>query len=216
MIPRSNTRFWDSTRGRIVLLLRRQNRTVQELADALGVTNNAVRAQLTALERDRIVRQSGTRPGIRKPKILYDLTAEADQLFPKVYGPLLCHLLEVLKDEIAPKKLGGIVRTVGRRMALDHRATSLVDRQHDPAAQAVAVLRDLGGLCESSSELKEGNGKVAIHCSDCPLALIVVDHPEICVLVETLLSEVLGAPVRQRCETQPSPRCRFEIDGAAE
>jgi predicted ArsR family transcriptional regulator len=212
VIPRSNKRFWNSTRGRIVLLLRRESQTVQELAEALGITDNAVRAQLVALERDGLVRQSGARPGTRKPKLVYELTPEADQLFPKVYGPLLCHFLDVLKDDIASKKLNEIVRTVGRRMALDYRPASRSNRPRERAEQAVAVLRELGGMCESISESKERNGRATIQCTDCPLAMIVVDHPEVCMLVETLLSEALGAPVRQRCQAEPSPRCRFEID----
>src|SRR5947208_14431915 len=117
MLPRLDERFWSSTRGRIILLFRRGSRTVNELAEALGRTDNAVRSHLTALERDGLVRQSGSRPGTRKPNITYDLTPEAEQLFPKAYGPILLHLLSVLKERIGPKKLDGIVREVGHRLA---------------------------------------------------------------------------------------------------
>src|SRR3954468_4365438 len=91
---RGDKRFWASTRGRIILLLRRGSRTVNELAGELRLTNNAVRTHLTALGRDGLVHASGMRPGLRKPHINYDLTAEADHLFSKVYGPLLHHLVE--------------------------------------------------------------------------------------------------------------------------
>ena len=52
-------RFFDSTRGRVVNLLRGKSGTVIELAEALGLTDNAVRAHLLSLERDGLVRQSG-------------------------------------------------------------------------------------------------------------------------------------------------------------
>ena len=42
---RWNERFLASTRGRIVGLLRRGSRTVNELADEVGLTDNAVRAR---------------------------------------------------------------------------------------------------------------------------------------------------------------------------
>src|SRR5439155_2153803 len=103
MLPSRDERFWASTRGRIVSLLRRESRTVNELAEALALTDNAVRAQLTALERDGLVRQSGTRPGRRKPNVTYDLTAKAEHLFPKVYGLILRHLLDVLSVRFSPK-----------------------------------------------------------------------------------------------------------------
>src|SRR4051795_11570127 len=86
-------RFLTSTRGRIVTLLRRGPRTVNELAEALGLTDNAVRAHLATLERDELVEQAGCRPGSRKPNVVYHLTAGAGQLFPKPYGPVLRELL---------------------------------------------------------------------------------------------------------------------------
>src|SRR5215471_5815189 len=58
-----NLRFFTSTRGKIVTLLRRESQTVEELARALDLTDNAVRAHLMVLERDGLVRQRGSRRG---------------------------------------------------------------------------------------------------------------------------------------------------------
>jgi len=52
-------RFFESTRGQIVTILRGSPATVDELARKLELTDNAVRAHLLTLERDGIVRQSG-------------------------------------------------------------------------------------------------------------------------------------------------------------
>src|SRR5215217_4275895 len=98
-------RFWASTRGRIILLLRRASRTVNELAAELALTDNAVRTQLTALGRDGLVQTSGSRPGTRKPNITYSLTQEAEHLFPKVYGPILHHLLDELAGRLSAEGL---------------------------------------------------------------------------------------------------------------
>src|SRR5438105_192220 len=51
-------RFWESTRGRIILLLRGGSRTVSELAATLSLTESAVRTQLDRLARDGFVRSS--------------------------------------------------------------------------------------------------------------------------------------------------------------
>src|SRR5881398_826577 len=48
-------RFFESTRGRIVLLLRASEKTVNDLAAHLQLTDNAVRAHLLSLERDGLV-----------------------------------------------------------------------------------------------------------------------------------------------------------------
>ena len=69
---------------------------MNDLARALGVTDNAVRANLARLERDGLVRQAGSRPSFRKPETVYDITPAAEGLFAKAYAPLLKVLLDVL------------------------------------------------------------------------------------------------------------------------
>ena len=71
-------RFFESTRGHIVALLRGSTKTVDELSKLLELTDNAVRAHLATLERDGLVRQTGTRRGLRKPHYQYSLTPEAE------------------------------------------------------------------------------------------------------------------------------------------
>src|SRR5947209_6909672 len=99
MVPvERNPRFFASTRGKMILLLRRASRTVEELAEALELTDNAVRAQLALLERDGLVQQRGSRRGSSKPAAVYEITPAAEDLFPKAYGPVLRQLLETLNE----------------------------------------------------------------------------------------------------------------------
>jgi predicted ArsR family transcriptional regulator len=161
--------FLQSTRGRIILLLRAGSRTVNDLAAALGLTDNAVRTHLTALERDGLVRPSGTRPGTRRPTITYARTPEAGRLFPKVYGPLLRHLLDELAERLPAKKLDDTARAVGHRLAEECRAAVRADTLSDRVTQAVALLGEWGGFCTPERQ----DGKVILRCPDCPLALVV-------------------------------------------
>jgi predicted ArsR family transcriptional regulator len=103
-------RFFANTHGQIITLLRRSNRTVDELAQALDLTDNAVRAHLATLERDGLVQQRGVRRGSGKPASVYDLTVEADQLFPKAYGPVLQQVLEVLSERMAVDEVETLLR----------------------------------------------------------------------------------------------------------
>src|SRR5215212_6634186 len=110
-------RFFESTRGRIVTILRGSACTVEELAGRLHLTDNAVRAHLATLERDGLVRQSGLRRGPRKPHFTYALTAAADRLFPKAYDALLNQLILVLKSRLSPGEIEEVLREVGRGVA---------------------------------------------------------------------------------------------------
>src|SRR5947209_3928354 len=69
MPTRLDRRFFATTRGRIVALLRGAAGTVDELAQTLGVTGNAVRAHLSTLERDGLVEPRGLRRGVSKPAV---------------------------------------------------------------------------------------------------------------------------------------------------
>jgi predicted ArsR family transcriptional regulator len=204
MATRWNERFFASTRGQVVLLLRQGHATVEDLAGALGLTDNAVRAHLTALERDGLAVQRGQRQGIGKPAYTYALTGEAEGLFPKAYGAVLHLLLDVLGASLSPQALDSAMREVGRRLAAEQpRPTGNLRTRADGA---VALLSELGGL----ATLEEENGELVIQGRSCPLAAAVNGHPETCLLAEALLAEVIGAPVRQTCDPE-IPRCRFEI-----
>lgn len=202
-------KFFESTRGRIVTLLRRSGRTVEELARALGLTDNGVRSHLAILERDGIVRQRGTVSrgggGGGKPAYVYELTPEAEALFPKAYGPVLRQLLNVMVEHLGSEETEALLRTVGRRIA-DER-TVPADGLSTRLEGAVGVLNELGGL----AELEERDGTFVIRGYSCPLTGVVPGHPEVCRLAEALLTELAGVPVHEHCDRSENPRCCFEV-----
>jgi predicted ArsR family transcriptional regulator len=200
-----NQRFFASTRGRIVALLRRASRTVDELAQALDLTDNAVRAHLATLERDGIVHQRGERRGSGKPAFVYDLTPNAEYLFPKAYGPILHQLLDILNEKMSSEELEEVLRTVGRRIAAQRKIPpgSLEARLE----AAVEVLNELGGM----AELEQKDGVYFIRGYSCPLAAAVPGHPQVCRLAETLVAELVGVPVQERCERGETLHCCFVV-----
>ena len=91
-------RMLSTTRGRVLALLRWGPRTVNDLARSLELTDNAVRLHLSALERDGLVEQEGVRRGIGKPAHVFQLTSEAESLFPKAYATLLGEVLGMVSE----------------------------------------------------------------------------------------------------------------------
>jgi DeoR family suf operon transcriptional repressor len=204
-------RFFQSTRGRIVTLLRRSNRTVEDLARALDLTDNGVRAHLAVLERDGIVVQRGSlrrTSGGGKPAYVYELTQEGEDLFPKAYEPTLGRLLDVLSERLGLEESEALLRSVGRRLAEEH--STRADGAHARLETAVEVLNELGGL----AELEERDGALVIRGYSCPLAGVTPDHPEVCRMAEALVAEVAGVSVQEHCERGERPRCCFEVASA--
>ncbi|HEX7337183.1 MAG TPA: helix-turn-helix domain-containing protein [Gemmatimonadales bacterium] len=203
-------RFNESTRGRVIALLRRGTRTVDEMANALGITDNAVRAQLAALERDGLVRQHGLRRGAGKPSFSYALAPEFEPLLSSAYIPLLVRLLRALNERLSQAEIAQLLRSVGRRWAAELRAPPGDVRARTVAASA--LLNELGGV----TEVEEHEGRPVIRGYSCPLNLAVKENPRMCLALETLLSELIGKPVRECCERDgEKARCCFEVGAEA-
>ena len=202
-------RFFATTRGQLLQQLRRRASTVDELAQTLGLTDNAIRAQLALLERDGLVCEAGLRrtSGSRKPSQVYRLTGDADRLFPKPYDYVLRQLLAVLGERLGRADVEAAVREVGRRIAEEVGPASATGDTRARLEVAADALNELGGL----AEVVEDGERLSIRAPGCPLAAVVTDRGEVCPLTETFISTVSGLSVCEHCERGPTPRCRFDV-----
>ena len=201
-------RLLKSTRGQILALLRTGNRTVNELAAILNLTDNAVRAHLVSLERDGLAQQHGTRAGRRKPHAAYGLSSEAEHIFPKAYGLLLNHFVTVISNRLTPRTLRATLHEVGAAVAADHLGRFKGRSRRERIKAALDLLNDLGG----SAKFEESKGKQFIYGRNgCPLAAVTATHPQACLIVESLLSKVIGVSAKKCCEYGDTPRCCFEL-----
>src|SRR5687767_5242317 len=92
------------TRRKIIALLRGGERTVSEMAKEVGLSDNAIRSHLEALERQGLVRRSGIRHGRRKPHNTYLLTQAARKIFFEACEPLLNELFAALSSRLTEQK----------------------------------------------------------------------------------------------------------------
>lgn len=198
--------FGESTRGRVVALLRRGECSVEELAQLLGLTDNAVRAQLAQLERDGVVRAAGIRRdgAVGKPATLYAVRRDTSALFSSAYAPLLSSLLIELGERVPPRQLERMLRAAGRRLApvLSDTATF-----HERARAGAGLLTELG----ADADLVQTREGYEIRGHGCVVADAVASCPATCRAIESLLSEVTHTRVRERCDRANEPRCRFFI-----
>ncbi len=198
-------RLLASTRGRVISLLRTGPRTVNELADSVGLTDNAVRTHLAALERDGLVEQEGVRRALGKPAYVYRLTSAAESLFPKAYATILNSVLGRLREERGSAGLEEFLRLIGHEAGEIARDRSDTLRARVDAA--VALLGQLGGLAEVDEEADA----FVIRGFSCPLGAVVGSNPEACALAEQLIEGAVGSEVRECCDRSATPRCSFRV-----
>jgi DeoR family transcriptional regulator, suf operon transcriptional repressor len=212
MAARLRKQLLDTTRGRIVTLLRGGGLTADDIASELGLTRSAVRVQTTAMERDGVVIRVGKRPGTTRPSHVFELTPEVEQLLSNAYIPLLMHLVGEFADALPARQVDTLLRRAGQRFGKElsggKRLTgSLADR----VEMASAMMNEqLGALTHV-----ERNGSYVIHGTGCPLSALTGKHPRVCLAMESLVAEIVGAPVHECCDRTDRPRCCFDIRSSA-
>lgn len=171
--------------------------TVDELARAVELTENGVRAHLATLERDGMIRPRGVRrgEGAGKPATLYEIHPDAETALSRAYAPVLVALLDELADRIPEDQRDAIMSDVGRRLALAVQIPRPADLEGRVRA-AAAVMDSLGG----ETQVARRGDALAIRGCGRLLSVATARRPEVCRPVQTLLTELIGAPVRERCD----------------
>ena len=193
------------TRDRIVRHLMKHQSTIESLATRLGVTENAVRAQIALLQRDGIVEIQGEVKGTRRPAAVYGIRPGAEIHFSRAYPIFLSQLTHVLAHKLSQKEFKTVMRELGQRLA-----SSVPRPSGDPRDRIAGALKFLKML-GSVTEVTEGKGKIIISSYGCPIAEAVNADVRSCIAMEALLQDLTGLPVAERCDHGEHPSCRFEI-----
>jgi predicted ArsR family transcriptional regulator len=205
-VPESNPTKVGDNRGRLLALLCARDSTTAELAEELGISPNGARGHLDRLEEEGLVEHRVVRRGVGKPAHVYRLTDRGSMRMSHAYLPLLSGLLTAADEEEGGA--GGaeeLLRRAGRALVRGHSRPqgSLRNR----AEGAVALLAQMGG----TGRLLDDGEHLWIEGGCCPLGALVVRHPLTCKAVEAMLSDYIGAPVREQCSKDDPPACRLVV-----
>ena len=192
-------------RSRIIQLLLLGQKTIEQMAETLGVTRNAIRAQLALLLREGLVEIKGEVKGSRRPAGVYGIRAGADVGSSKAYSVVLSQLVRVLADQMPLRHFESIMKNVGHSMATAVSRPAGSGRER--VAGALKVLRSLGSEAMVSDEGKT----IVIKSNGCPISRVVETNKRSCVVMQSFLAGFTGLPVTECCDHGERPNCRFEI-----
>lgn len=200
-----------SARQQVVEALRkREAATVQELAEAVGVTPMSVRYHLHGLEAAGIVARAGqARLGqVGRPRHLYALALREGSAARLDYRSLLAALLEEARALLGDREfLPWLLSAASRRAA--SLAKGLADAPLERRLrEAAAYLSRQGYLVQ----WHKGEGGLVLHCYNCPYHPLPQTYPALCQMDATFISALLGRPV-ERVEAIPrlDGRCTFRL-----
>jgi predicted ArsR family transcriptional regulator len=202
----------DTSRGRIVTLLRNGGLTVDDIASNLNLTANAVRAQISGMERDGVVQRVGLRPRTTRPSHVFALTPEVEQLLSQAYVPFLTQIVRVFSNALPTEDVDRLMRKLGKEWATELRMDASSGNLRDRVSAASDLLNnELGAVTHV-----ERNGGYVIRGVGCPLAALTGKHPAVCLAMESLLTEIIGVSIHECCDRAERPKCCFEITAVHE
>lgn len=197
----------------LVALKKAQPMTAHELGEQFGLTANALRRHLKALEEDGLVHFDREVRGIGAPVYTYSLTTAGETLFPRQYMSALSTALDALSKWGGREAVSAVLDTEWQRLADE--ALPVVDAL--PVEERVALVAELltskGYMAEAVIVKEEGKEPVStLRIHNCALGEIATRFPDACVVEAQFLERVLGAQVvRGAHRIDGCGRCEYGV-----
>lgn len=198
-----------STRDQILLtLLTYPRSTINELAQAVGINSISVRHHLNSLQVDGLVTTEEERHGVGRPRLVYILTESGVERFPTNYLRFTNRLIDLIKSKLPDQTTTMLFSQMGSNLAASYtqRAKSLPMEQRIEIA--IEALTKEGFIVDWEKK----DDQFFIHEISCPYYHIGQSHPEICIMDQTLIANILAVPVeRLRCLLDGESQCTYVL-----
>jgi DeoR family suf operon transcriptional repressor len=178
----------------LVALRKAQPLTAQALGERFGLTANALRRHLKALEEDGLVRHARDVRGVGAPSFAYSLTAAGEALFPQRAVAVLARALETLRREQGSAAVAGVLEGDWHRLA-DEAAPVLGALPPGERLALVAELLTAEGYMAEVVPAASGEPGATLRIHNCAMRGIAEQFPEACEVEAAYLARLVGAPV---------------------
>ena len=200
-----------STRDNVLrTLLTRQRCTINELAEAVGINPISVRHHVTKLEAEGFVTSEEERHGVGRPRRVYFLTETGMEQFPTRYLRLTVRLLEQLKETLPEPMVDKLFAQVANDLVADY--TSDLELEGVPMEERLNIVQDLLKGEGFTMEWERQEDGYHIREVNCPYYHVGQNHPEVCAVDQTLISNMLDVPVEKvKCILDGDTYCTYIV-----
>ncbi|HET7182972.1 MAG TPA: ArsR family transcriptional regulator [Candidatus Limnocylindrales bacterium] len=183
--------------------------TPDGLAAALGASRTGILQQLYALEEAGLVSHAAEKHGVGRPRHVYDVTADAQGLFPTDYGGFASGLVKAI-EAVGGADLVEQVFAARRRQIGDRTRRHMAERLPDDAPLAdrvrvLAQLQDEAGYLADALVAEDGTLRLREH--NCAIDKIARRTSAPCDAELALFQEVLCADVVRESHIASGDRC---------
>jgi DeoR family transcriptional regulator, suf operon transcriptional repressor len=197
----------------LVALKKAQPLTAHELGTRFGLTANALRRHLKALQEDGLVRFQREVRGVGAPVYTFSLTAAGEALFPRGYVSVLARALDAIREQGGDGAVHEVLESEWRELA-DEAGPVL---EGLPLAERVPLVAELltskGYMAEALEVSAPGGPAVlTLRIHNCAIREIAERFPEACSAEAKFVERLLGVPlVRGAHRLQGCGRCDYGV-----
>lgn len=172
--------------------------SVAGLVRTLGVTANAVREHLAALEHDGFVTYEAAPAPRGRPQHLYRLTESGREAFPRRYPELAQSLISEMGEVLGEAQMRKAMRRIGARTA------GTLGEIPVTVEETAKVMKQLG------YEASARKGRDEIVAMNCVFHRLAERFPAVCEFDLAFMEAATGRPVEHReCMVRGGTCCRF-------
>lgn len=209
-------------RKRVLEILKeRGEATVAELAEALEMAPVSVRHHLDILQGDGLicVDRHERKGSVGRPQQVYVLTQAADAYFPNNFAGLAASLVDQIKRVLPPDQCSRAFRAMAHAIAREMAAPPVDAGEPASAAciearldRVTAFLNERGYLSRWEAAGTAPADGYLLHKHNCPYAGVSDHHPELCLMDETLVADLVGLPCQRIDSMAHNGRaCTYQI-----
>jgi len=183
-----------------------------QLAERLGLTAMAVRLHLYVLQSENLVTAEERPVPVGRPAKFWQLTREADHLFPEAYAELSVALIDAMQDAFGAEGLDRVlVSRCARQQANYARRIRPTDPLEKKLRELARVRTEEGYMAEVGPE---GGGSYLLVENHCPICAAANACQGFCATELDLFRSILGPAVEvERVEhiVSGDRRCAYRV-----
>lgn len=197
----------------LIALKKTQPLTAHELGAQFGLTANALRRHLKALEEDGLVRHQREVRGVGAPVYNFSLTRAGEALFPRGYVAVLANTLEIVRKHGGDGAVHEALAVEWCKLA--DQAGPVMDGL--PLAERVPLVAELltskGYMAEAIVVTAPGQPSVlTLRIHNCAMREIADRFPEACAAEAKFVERLLGVPLERGAHRlQGCGRCDYGV-----
>lgn len=202
-----------SPRQREILDLFLKNRaglSIDEIANTLSISRNAVQQHLSSLEKDGFIQTGELKKTAGRPVRTFILTETGLNYFPKQYAWFSELILSDLKQEMGSEAFTAYLQKLGLSLSQTLLARFEGKSTLQRIDELISIMDELG--YQTSANRDTVTDELYIDACNCIYHDLAQKYDEICELDKTLISTLLNKEIEQvGCMAKGEHICRFKI-----